>query len=177
MNAADYYELDELKRSCIGFIQSCVNVDTVCALLATAERYIQYKCTKGLVQKVLEFVDDHGNEVLNLASFALLPQHVVRLILAREKLMADEFSKFQAALMWSKKYSDSTGIRLYEVMGSFLKYINFYMIPANVLMKEVHPIGIVPQNIIIEALAYQADSTSVDPNKRMNKTYVCTMYS
>ncbi len=45
--------------------------------------------------QVLEFVDEHGNEVLNLGSFALLPQHVVRLILAREELKADEFSKFQ----------------------------------------------------------------------------------
>ncbi len=72
--------------------QCCITVDTVCALLATAERYIQYKCTKFLIQKVLyyciivlsllifneiiinencrrhlfqvlEFVDDHGNEV------------------------------------------------------------------------------------------------------------------
>ena len=55
MNSADYYGLDELKRACSGFIQCCVNVDTVCALLATAERYIQYKCTKTLVQKVLSF--------------------------------------------------------------------------------------------------------------------------
>ena len=45
--------------------------------------------------QVLEFVDDHGNEVLNLGSFTLLPQHVVRLILNREELKADEFSKFQ----------------------------------------------------------------------------------
>ena len=89
--------------------QCCITVDTVCALLATAERYIQYKCTKFLLQKVLEFVDDHGNEVLNLGSFTLLPQHVVRLILTREELKADEFSKFQAAFMWSKKYSDSSG--------------------------------------------------------------------
>lgn len=82
MNAADYYGLDELRRSCVGFVQCCINVDTVCALLASAERYIQYKCTKSLVQKVrillaqwffplaikyfslkvLEFVDEHGNE-------------------------------------------------------------------------------------------------------------------
>ncbi len=41
-------------------------------------------------------MDEHGNEVLNLGSFALLPQHVVRLILTREELKADEFSKFQA---------------------------------------------------------------------------------
>jgi hypothetical protein len=118
MNAADYYGLDELRRACAGFVQCCINVDTVCALLASAERYIQYKCTKTLVQKVcrlgvrggvlnffwkvLEFVDEHGNEVLNLGSFTLLPQHVVRLILARDELHADEFTKFQAALMWGE---------------------------------------------------------------------------
>lgn len=165
MNAADYYGLDELKRACSGFIQCCVTVDTVCALLATAERYIQYKCTKYLVQKVLEFVDEHGNEVLNLGSFALLPQHVVRLILARDELKADEFSKFQAALMWSKKYCDSGGQKLSDVLGGFLEYIHFHMIPANVLMKEIHPLGIVPYHIIMNALAYQADPSSVEPLK------------
>lgn len=112
MNAADYYGLEELRRACAGFVQCCINVDTVCALLASAERYIQYKCTKSLVQKVLEFVDEHGNEVLNLGSFTLLPQHVVRLILARDELRADEFTKFQAALMWSKKSCDNNPVRI-----------------------------------------------------------------
>ncbi|XP_068914912.1 serine-enriched protein isoform X8 [Tenebrio molitor] len=142
MNAADYYGLDELRRACAGFVQCCINVDTVCALLASAERYIQYKCTKTLVQKVLEFVDEHGNEVLNLGSFTLLPQHVVRLILARDELHADEFTKFQAALMWGKKYCDNN---------------------PSTSLKDV--IGLVPYNIIMNALAYQADPASVDPGK------------
>uniref|UniRef100_A0A1B6D7J1 BTB domain-containing protein n=1 Tax=Clastoptera arizonana TaxID=38151 RepID=A0A1B6D7J1_9HEMI len=170
MNAADYYGLDELRRACAGFVQCCINVDTVCALLASAERYIQYKCTKTLVQKVLEFVDEHGNEVLNLGSFTLLPQHVVRLILAREELRADEFTKFQAALMWSKKYCDSMNqnsnchntVSLNQVISSFLDYIHFHKIPANVLMKDIHPLGYVPYSIIMNALAYQADPTSID---------------
>jgi len=64
MNAADYYGLEELKRACNGFVQQgCITVDTVCALLSSAERYIQYKCTKSLVQKVLEFVDEHGRGI------------------------------------------------------------------------------------------------------------------
>uniref|UniRef100_T1L6N3 BTB domain-containing protein n=1 Tax=Tetranychus urticae TaxID=32264 RepID=T1L6N3_TETUR len=55
LNAADYYGLDELKRACLGFVSCCITVDTVCALLASAERYIQYKCTKSLVQRVSIF--------------------------------------------------------------------------------------------------------------------------
>ncbi|XP_042215103.1 serine-enriched protein-like isoform X2 [Homarus americanus] len=166
MNAADYYGLDELRKGCSGFVQCCINVDTVCALLASAERYIQYKCTKSMVQKVLEFVDEHGNEVLNLGSFTLLPQHVVRLIMAREELRADEFTKFQAGLMWSKKHCDNQpNTDLKEVIGNFLEYIQFYKIPANILMKEIHPLGLVPYHIIMNALAYQADPSSIDPAK------------
>ncbi|XP_068980380.1 golgin subfamily A member 6-like protein 6 isoform X2 [Bombus flavifrons] len=164
MNAADYYGLEQLRNACTGFVQCCITVDTVCALLASAERYIQYKCTKSLVHKVFEFIDEHGNEVLNLGSFTLLPQHVVRLILAREELRADEFTKFQAALMWSKKYCDSNQNQdLKDVIGNFLEYIQFHKIPANVLMREVHPLGLVPSRIIVNALAYQADPASVDP--------------
>ncbi|XP_033323419.1 uncharacterized protein LOC117218843 isoform X2 [Megalopta genalis] len=164
MNAADYYGLNQLRSACAGFAQCCITVDTVCALLASAERYIQYKCTKSLVQKVLEFVDEHGNEVLNLGSFTLLPQHVVLLILAREELRADEFTKFQAALMWSKKFCDSnqTAI-LKDVIAIFLEYIQFHKIPTNVLMKEIHPLDLVPSGIIMKALAYQADPSSVEP--------------
>ena len=56
--------------------------------------------------------------------------------------------------MWSKKYCDSTNCtKLGEVLGGFLGYIQFHMIPANVLMKEIHPLGIVPYHIIMNALA------------------------
>lgn len=106
-------------------------------------------------------MDEHGNEVLNLGSFTLLPQHVVRLILVREELHADEFTKFQAALMWSKKYCDSNPTPLKEVIGNFLEYIQFHKIPANVLMREVHPLGIVPYSIIMNALAYQVVLVSI----------------
>ncbi|CRK94190.1 CLUMA_CG007706, isoform A [Clunio marinus] len=164
MNAADYYGLEELKRACNGFVQQgCITVDTVCALLSSAERYIHFKCTKSLVQRVLEFVDEHGTEVLNLGSFTLLPQHVVRLILAREELRAEEFTKFQAALMWSKKYCDSNpNTQLKEIMGTFLANIFFHKIPANVLMREIYPLNVVPQTILMNALAYQADPNSID---------------
>ncbi|XP_013778987.1 serine-enriched protein-like, partial [Limulus polyphemus] len=166
VNAADYYSLEELRRACMGFVQSCINVDTVCALLASAEKYIQYKCTKSLVQRVLEFVDNHGNEVLSLGSFALLPLHVVRLILSREELRADEMTKFQAAMHWSRRYCDSMGnADLRETIANFIEYIEFYKIPASVLIKEVHPVGVIPDHVIMNALAYQADPSSVDVNK------------
>ena len=94
--------------------------------------------------------------------------------------------------MWSKKYCDAhCGQNLPDVLRGFLDYINFHMIPANVLMKEIHPLGkfssslskmilsndneictfflgIVPYDIIMKALAYQADPQSVDPVVKTN---------
>jgi len=62
----------------------------------------------------------------------------------------------KAALMWGKKYCDSNpNTQLKEVIGNFLEYIQFHKIPANVLMREVHPLGLVPYSIIMNALAYQ----------------------
>lgn len=95
--------------------------------------------------------------MLSLGSFALLPEHVVRLILSREELKADELTKFQAALHWSQRYCDGSpgAADLRDIMSNFLECIEFYKIPASVLMREVHPLGVVPDNIVMNALAFQ----------------------
>ena len=49
-----------------------------------------------------------------------------------------------AAFMWSKKHLDTTKEPLLEVLNPFLVYIRFHMIPANILMTEIHPLGLVP---------------------------------
>lgn len=62
--------------------------------------------------------------------------------------------------MWSKKYCDTNpNMILKDVIGNFLEYIQFHKIPANVLMREVHPLGLVPYSIIMNALAYQVRKT------------------
>ena len=44
--------------------------------------------------------------------------------------------------MWSKKYCDSNpNISLKETLSNFLEFIRFHQIPANVLMREIHPLG------------------------------------
>ncbi|XP_050537556.1 serine-enriched protein-like isoform X2 [Daktulosphaira vitifoliae] len=175
LNAADFYGLDELRAACTGFADSGgITVDTACALLASAERYIHYKCTKSLVQKVLEFVDEHGGRVLSLGSFTLLPQHVVRLILSRDELRADELTKFQAALMWSKKYAadaaDNNNSNAEEddwraiFREHFSSIIQYHKIAARVILDEIMPLGVVPDRDLLSALAYQADPNSVQLN-------------
>ncbi|XP_038044660.1 serine-enriched protein-like isoform X2 [Patiria miniata] len=163
MNAADYYGLDELRRACIEYMHSCLDLSTVCLLLASAEKYIQYKATKTLVQRALEFVDEHGEDVLGFPAFLKLPQHVVRLILSRDELQADELTKFRAALAWSTLHFRNTpGTSIKGAMSPFVDTIAFHLIPASDLMQEVRDSGVVPDHKIMTALAFQADPGSVD---------------
>jgi hypothetical protein len=163
MNAADHYGVEELKRACIGFVDHCIGTDTVCSLLNTAENYIQYKSTKLLVQKILEYIDKHGEEVLTLAAFATLPQHVVTLILERGELKATELTKFNAAHAWAVSCcKNNPGMTLKEAMGPLVNGIAFYKIPAMKLMKQILPLSVVPEEKIMLALAYHADPKSVD---------------
>lgn len=163
LNAAEYYGLEDLKKACSSFVSCCITVDTVCPLLSTADRYVHYKCTKSMLQRVLSFVDEHGSDVLNLGSFTLIPKHVVTLILTREELRADEFGKFQAAMMWSKKNCDTMNVDWRPVFKeTFLPLIQFHKIPAHIIINEIQPLKVVPTEIIVKALAYQADPTSVE---------------
>ena len=166
MNAADHYGLDELKMACVQFLDRAINTDTVCALLSSAEKYIQYKSTKILVQKMLEFVDQHAEVVLNLGSFATLPQHVVRIILGREELLASEETKFEAAFRWCLRFiDDHPDLDLKTAFEPFVSQIAFHRISANHLMKKVKPAQVVDDAVILTALAYQADPSSIDSNK------------
>lgn len=164
MNAADHYGLDELKMACVQFLDRAINTDTVCALLSSAEKYIQYKSTKILVQKMLEFVDHHAEVVLNLGSFATLPQHVVRIILGREELLASEQTKFEASFRWCLRYiEDHPDLSLKTAFEPFASKIAFHKISATHLMKKIKPAQIVDDAVIVTALAYQADPGSVHP--------------
>lgn len=59
--------------------------------------------------------------------------------------------------MWTMKYSDlNTDVDWKKIFqDNFLGLIKFHKIPANVLMKDVDPLKVVPNDIIVTALAYQ----------------------
>lgn len=163
MNAANHYGLEDLKMACINFMERCVTTDTVCSLLTSAEKYIQYKSTKILVQKMFEFVDLNAETILGLGAFSLLPQHVVRIVLGREELHAAETTKFEAALRWCVRYlEEHQELTLKQAFEPFVDVIQFHGIPAKHLMKSVKPVEVVDDGIILTALAFQADPKSVE---------------
>ena len=163
MNAADHYGIEDLKQACIRFMEHCVTIDTVCSLLSSAEKYIQYKSTKILVQKMFEFVDQNAETILSLGAFSTLPQHVVRIVLGREDLQALETTKFEAALRWCYRHCDEhVDVSLKEAFEPFADVIDYYKIPAKILMQRVKLAQVVDDSVILTALAFQADPKSIE---------------
>ena len=163
MNAADHYGLEELKQACIRFMEHCITIDSVCSLLSSAEKYIQYKSTKILVQKIFEFVDTNAERILPLRGILTLPQHVVRIVLGRDELKATELTKFDAAYNWCLNNSSNQGdeAEIKRLFEPFVGVIDYSNIPAKHLMQRVKPSKVVEDSYILTALAYQADPNSV----------------
>ena len=161
MNACDYFGIDELKRACLGYINRCVEVETVLTLLETAEQYISHKYTKIALKPILEFIDSNAEQILSLEGFSTLSQHVATLVFGREQLQVSSFSKFQAALSWCLHHL-LPNHSLEETFAPFVDFVALHEIPAMQLMTVVKPSGAVSQELILNALAYQADPDSVD---------------
>ncbi|KAK3731854.1 hypothetical protein QZH41_020212 [Actinostola sp. cb2023] len=160
--AADFFAVEDLQMAACNFIDKCITIDNVCHFLCEAERYIQLKSVKSLVPKLLEFTAIHAREVLGRVPFCTLPRHVVRLILARKDLDATESEKFTAVLTWGHAYCDKyADISLKAALEPLVDCIVFYKIPTMQLMQEVRQMDIVPDHVLMKALAYQADPMSV----------------
>ena len=165
LNVSDHYLLEDLKQACIRFMEHCITITSACSLLSSAEKYIQYKSTKILVQKILEFVDVNADEILRLKEILSLPQHVMRIVLSREELKTSEATKFEAAYNWclhnsSDELDEEEIVKLFE---PFVDVIDYNRISAKDLMQRVKPAGVVDDARILTALAYQADPNSVPP--------------
>lgn len=48
-----------------------------------------------------------------------------------------------------------------RLLSHFVPYIAFHRIPTAVLMNEIRPLGVVPDAVLMHALAYQADPCAV----------------
>lgn len=106
-------------------------------------------------------MDTHANEIFKLNAFGLLPEHVVRLILARDGLQANEEAKFTGVYTWCEHYCRSYELtNMADVMRNFLDLIQFHKIPTNILLTEIYPARIVPDDIFLSALAYQVSCCS-----------------
>ena len=72
-----------------------LQIDTIGMLLQDLEKYQDHSYTALLQDQVLDFVDGFGNNFLQLGAIVKISETMIKRILARQSLQADEFAKFQ----------------------------------------------------------------------------------
>ncbi|EDO43629.1 predicted protein [Nematostella vectensis] len=160
--ATDYFAIDDLQAAVLSFLETRITIELACYLLSEAEKYIQFKKIKALLSRLLEFTAKNACEILRLPAFCSLSRSVVRLILSRGDFNASEWDKFKAAQAWGVAYCrKNKETSLKEALEPLVECIAFNEVPAVLLMQNVRKLDVVPPHVIMEALAYQADPTSV----------------
>ncbi|XP_064648492.1 serine-enriched protein-like [Lineus longissimus] len=192
LNAGEQYGIEGLKQACTRYCDVFLTPQTACVILKSVEKYIHFKATKLVLTKVLQYVDQNIGDMAGQRNFFLqdtsatvctlwqkypaeknfaaghrefagLPRDVILLLLSREQLEISEATKFRVAFDWSRRQLESDDFeKLREFLRPFLKCIKFHEIPAATLMKFVRPLNIISDEVLINALAYQADPTSAN---------------
>ncbi|XP_064595879.1 serine-enriched protein-like [Liolophura sinensis] len=162
MNAADTYGLPDLRTACFEFAHHFIQVNTVLSLLVSTEAYAQYKWTRILAQRLLEFISNRAEAVLCMPEFESLPKSTVVMILLRRDLRASEETKWTAALQWSRRHCQKRSNSYFRrTVRIFAHNVNFIELPKYVLENEVRPLGVIPDDVIMEAFAQQTRDREV----------------
>lgn len=79
-----------------------IQIDTIGMILQDLEKYQDHSYSVFLQDQVLDFVDGFGNNFLQLGAIVKISETMIKRILARQTLQADEFVKFQVFFIKSQ---------------------------------------------------------------------------
>ncbi|XP_064604020.1 serine-enriched protein-like [Liolophura sinensis] len=155
MNAADTYGFDQVREVCFTFAESLITKDCVLPLLVSTEKYSSFKMSKLLLLKIMGFVREHAQDVLQSPCFPLVPLQTALLVLSHNDLNATEDSKCKSALAWSRHYCQMNENRSVRVsMAAFLPYIDFAGVEDDTL-REMYSLDVVAEDVLDSARRHQ----------------------
>lgn len=165
LQLSDYFGLIELKAGCGEYIAKSINTDTAVVLLQTAATFGE----EMLVEKCLQFIELHTDEVLASASFtnaALSPDLLCKVLQSDKLSCSSELSLYAATVAWGRVYCEqNTNMVLGEILSEPIGHIRLPLIPTSGLMSVVRPDNLVPVDLLLEALAYHSDPGTVDGSR------------
>lgn len=100
--AATYYELPELRLSCLNRLDHVITVETVCPMLNIVEEYIFFKDGKELQRKLLNFFVNHSMEIIQEDLFTILSRSRLILVLSQD-WKGEIKRKIRVVTNWAKR--------------------------------------------------------------------------
>ncbi|XP_028405098.1 uncharacterized protein LOC114527596 [Dendronephthya gigantea] len=101
--AATYYELPDLRLSCLNRRDDVIEVSTVCRMLNIVEEYILFKDGRELQERLLQYFVNHILEILGCEEHLMLTKSRIILVLSQNwKCEDDKNLKVKLLVLWAK---------------------------------------------------------------------------
>jgi len=168
LGLAQKYCFTVLETSVTNHLCSILDVERVCQIFQYASMYD----IKPLVESCYEFIDDHGEEVLEHPSFLKLPQNLVTDIFSRDSLGVPEVKIFKAAQKWleGNKKDNEDKTTSSDIATQVMSKVRLELIPVNDLLSVIRPSGIVSQDTLLETI----ESSMKNPPQKQRENNVAT---
>jgi hypothetical protein len=159
---ANKFGIEDLQHLCEEHVGKHIGVETVIPFMLDANLH---KATK-LNERCQAFLKDHMRELLESHSEQVmhLPKPVLIEILKVDLMRIDETEIFKLVKTWGetrqslikKKFPDSQVPPLKEVLSGLVECIRFVSLPKKFLQKQVLPLDIISEEMMIQILFHKA---------------------
>lgn len=167
LNYADVLKLPELSRACFQFAKNRISVKTALPMLDSSCKHRDSSINVALQGDLLDFIAINGEAILKTPSITQLSKQTLFLIMSHENLHASEETKWNAALLWTRRYSSDKGKSNFQKMLKlFARRINFEKLPAAKFINEVLPLSILPLDVLKTIMYMHKELPNVKPTKK-----------
>lgn len=120
-----------MKTNCFSYLLSEMSSDNACIILEHAHKFRE----KDVYDRCMKFVYVNAVDVLTTSNFKTLCSECVEDVVKSDDLNADEFSVFEALVIWangecSRKRIQPTDLNRREVLGGLLFHVRFAVMDA-----------------------------------------------
>jgi hypothetical protein len=158
LSVCTYYQIEPLVRAYSIFSESYLKIDSVNVLLASA---LQFDLRES-VERCEQFILKNGSATMLNPTFEAVPEHEVCRLLSFDSLEILEVEAFLAVVRWGKSRfpQDSNGT-LKMRLSNIMQYVRFPLMDSKDMAETVEPLGLVDQQLILEAYRFKATGGEV----------------
>ncbi|XP_055353027.1 BTB/POZ domain-containing protein 3-like [Paramacrobiotus metropolitanus] len=163
MNCADKYDFAPLVQVCLEMIYSQLSIDNCLSVLEQALHWL----ADGIVEKCFNFLDKESLVVLQSPTFAAISKDLLKTILLRETLSAEECDIYLAVEKWGQEacfredMEPSAAYRR-EMLGSALNLLRFPLMTSGQLADGPAQSGLLTESELYRLFVYQNAAVKPD---------------
>ena len=153
LGLAHQYGFVDLETSISDYLRAILSVRNVCLIYDTASMY----SLQSLIQSCHTFMDRHATEVIMHASFLTLSSQGIKEIISRDSFCAPEVDIFKAVNKWVQSNPEES-----EMAEQILSFVRLSLMSTQDLLKVVRPTGLVPPDIMLDAIQSRTESRDME---------------